>query len=107
VFGPVASGSTVSRLIDTLATAREKALTALCNARSVIRSRVWQLSADRAPDWERVRPSRDHRGPCGAWTTGLQRAACVVRACSHLAETPRRDLLCTTPAALAPRSLEA
>ncbi|CCK24561.1 ISMsm3, transposase [Streptomyces davaonensis JCM 4913] len=50
VFGPVASDPTVSRLIGTLATAGEKALTAIRNARSEIRGRVWELSADRAPD---------------------------------------------------------
>jgi hypothetical protein len=50
VFGPVASDPTVSRLIGTLATAGEKALTAIRNARSEIRDRVWELSADRDPD---------------------------------------------------------
>ncbi|MFE5407209.1 IS1380 family transposase, partial [Streptomyces sp. NPDC056580] len=50
VFGPVASGPTVSRLIDTLATTGGKALTALRAARTEVRSRVWRLAAGRAPD---------------------------------------------------------
>ncbi|WP_406724449.1 IS1380 family transposase [Streptomyces sp. GD-15H] len=50
VFGPVASDPTVSRLIDTLATAGEKALTAIRTARSEVRRRVWELAGSRAPD---------------------------------------------------------
>lgn len=50
VFGPVASDPTVSRLIDTLATASEKALTAIRAARAEARCRVWKLAAGRAPD---------------------------------------------------------
>lgn len=50
VFGPVASDPTVSRLIDTLAASGEKALTAIRTARSEVRSRVWTLARDRAPD---------------------------------------------------------
>ncbi|GGW25538.1 IS1380 family transposase [Streptomyces griseoloalbus] len=50
VFGPVASDPTVSRLIDTLATAGEKALTAIRTARSDVRRRVWELAGSRAPD---------------------------------------------------------
>ncbi|MFF0110681.1 IS1380 family transposase [Streptomyces hirsutus] len=50
VFGPVASDPTVSRLIDTLATAGEKALTAIRTARSGVRQRAWTLAGSRAPD---------------------------------------------------------
>jgi hypothetical protein len=50
VFGPVASDPTVSRLIDTLATAGGKALTAIRTARSQVRRRVWELAGSRAPD---------------------------------------------------------
>jgi hypothetical protein len=50
VFGPVASDPTVSRLIDTLATAGERALTAIRAARAEARGRVWKLAAGRAPD---------------------------------------------------------
>ncbi|WP_404816561.1 IS1380 family transposase [Streptomyces thermolineatus] len=50
VFGPVASDPTVSRLIDTLATAGEKALAALRRARAEVRHQVWKLAAGRAPD---------------------------------------------------------
>ena len=50
MFGPVASDPTVSRLIGTLATTGEKALTAIRSARSEVRGRVWELSAGRAPD---------------------------------------------------------
>jgi hypothetical protein len=52
VFGPVASDPTVSRLIDTLATDGGKALTVIRAARAEVRSRVWKLAADRAPDAE-------------------------------------------------------
>ena len=50
VFGPVASDPTVSRLIDTLATAGGKALTAIRAARAEVRNHVWKLAAGRAPD---------------------------------------------------------
>ncbi|MBP2056081.1 hypothetical protein J2Z21_009098 [Streptomyces griseochromogenes] len=50
VFGPVASGATVSRLVDTLAAADVKAITALCAARAKVRERVWQLAGPAAPD---------------------------------------------------------
>jgi hypothetical protein len=50
VFGPVASDPTVSRLVDTLAASGEKALVAIRKARSEVRSRVWALARDRAPD---------------------------------------------------------
>ncbi|CAM5303310.1 IS1380 family transposase [Streptomyces canarius] len=50
VFGPVASDPTVSRLIDTLATAGEKALTAIRTGRSGVRQRAWTLAGSRAPD---------------------------------------------------------
>lgn len=50
MFGPVASDPTVSRLIDTLASSGEKALTAIRAARSEVRAQVWALATDRAPD---------------------------------------------------------
>ncbi|MCX2924673.1 transposase [Streptomyces sp. NEAU-W12] len=50
VFGPVASGPTVSRLIDTLAAAGEKALRAVRAARAEVREHVWRLAGDRAAD---------------------------------------------------------
>ncbi|MFB7919166.1 IS1380 family transposase [Streptomyces sp. NPDC056061] len=50
VFGPVASDPTVSRMIDTLATAGGKALTAIRAARAEVRSRVWKVAAGQAPD---------------------------------------------------------
>ncbi|MFC8867937.1 IS1380 family transposase [Streptomyces sp. NPDC057148] len=50
VFGPVASDSTVSRLIDTLAAGGTRALTALRAARADVRERVWKLAGDAAPD---------------------------------------------------------
>ncbi|MFJ6216127.1 IS1380 family transposase [Streptomyces sp. NPDC092296] len=50
VFGPVASDPTVSRLIDTLAAASGKALTAIRAARAEVRGHVWELAAGRAPD---------------------------------------------------------
>lgn len=50
VFGPVASDPTVSRLIDTLAAAGPKALTAIRSARAAVRERVWKLAGDSSPD---------------------------------------------------------
>ncbi|MFE5011232.1 IS1380 family transposase [Streptomyces sp. NPDC056696] len=50
VFGPVASDPTVSRLIDTLATAGDKALAALRSARADVREYVWKLAGAAAPD---------------------------------------------------------
>ncbi|MEU0072543.1 IS1380 family transposase [Streptomyces sp. NPDC006332] len=50
VFGPVASDPTVSRLIDTLATSGEKALQVIHRARAEVRSRIWSLAGDNAPD---------------------------------------------------------
>ncbi|MCX4482354.1 IS1380 family transposase [Streptomyces anulatus] len=50
VFGPVASDPTVSRLIDTLAAAGNKALTAIRSARAEVREHVWTLAKDAAPD---------------------------------------------------------
>ncbi|MGW1245020.1 IS1380 family transposase [Streptomyces bobili] len=51
VFGAVASDPTVSRLIDTLAAAGPKALTAIRAARAEARRHVWRLVAGReAPD---------------------------------------------------------
>jgi hypothetical protein len=50
LFGPVASDPTVSRLIDTLASGGERALTALRKARAQVREDVWKLAGDAAPD---------------------------------------------------------
>ncbi len=50
VFGPVACDPTVSGLIDTLAVAGPKALTAIRTARSRVRERVWKLAGPAAPD---------------------------------------------------------
>lgn len=50
VFGPVASDPTVSRLIDTLAAAGPKALTAIRSARAETRERVWSLAGASSPD---------------------------------------------------------
>ena len=50
VFGPVASGPTVSRLVDTLAAAGPRALTAIRRARAEVRERVWKLAGTDAPD---------------------------------------------------------
>jgi hypothetical protein len=49
VFGPMASDPTVSRLIDALAAAGPKALTAIRWARAEVRSRVWELAGVRSP----------------------------------------------------------
>ncbi|WP_329611934.1 IS1380 family transposase [Streptomyces brevispora] len=49
VFGPVASDPTVSRLVDALAAAGPKALTAIRSARAEVRSRVWELAGMRSP----------------------------------------------------------
>ncbi|MBT2392065.1 IS1380 family transposase [Streptomyces sp. ISL-1] len=50
VFGPVASDPTVSRLIDTLAAAGPKTLTAIRAARAEVREHVWKLAGKAAPD---------------------------------------------------------
>jgi Transposase DDE domain group 1 len=50
VFGPVASDPTVSRLIDTLAAAGPKALSAIRAARAQARERVWTMARDAAPN---------------------------------------------------------
>jgi hypothetical protein len=50
VFGPVASDPTVSRLIDTLAAAGPKALSAIRAARAEARKRVWNVAKTAAPD---------------------------------------------------------
>ncbi|MFC9624129.1 transposase, partial [Streptomyces sp. NPDC056930] len=50
VFGPVASDPTVSRLIDALAAAGDKALTAIRSARAEVREYVWALAKDASPD---------------------------------------------------------
>ena len=49
VFGPVASDPTVSRLVDTLAAAGSRALTAIRAARAEVRDRIWQLAGPHAP----------------------------------------------------------
>ncbi|MFH9351982.1 IS1380 family transposase [Kitasatospora sp. NPDC017646] len=50
MFGLVASDPTVSRLVDTLATAGPRALAAVRRARSEVRERVWKLAGKDAPD---------------------------------------------------------
>jgi hypothetical protein len=50
VFGPVASDPTVSRLVEALATAGPRALTAIRRARAEVRERAWKLAAADAPD---------------------------------------------------------
>lgn len=50
VFGPVASDPTVSRLVDALAAAGPKALSAIRTARAEARERVWKLAGTAAPD---------------------------------------------------------
>ncbi|MET8404570.1 transposase [Streptomyces sp900116325] len=49
VFVPVASDPTVSRLIDALAAAGPKTLTAIRSARAETRSHVWELARANAP----------------------------------------------------------
>ncbi len=53
VFGPVASDSTVSRLIDRLAADAPAALAALASARATARARAWSLAGEHAPDHDR------------------------------------------------------
>jgi hypothetical protein len=50
VSGPVASGPTVSRLVNTPASSGKRALTAIRGARSQVREHVWALAGDAAPD---------------------------------------------------------
>lgn len=50
VFGPVASDPTVSRLIDTLASAGPKALAAIRSARAEVRDHLWKLAGPPAPN---------------------------------------------------------
>jgi len=50
LFGPVASDPTVSRLVDTLAGAGPRALTAIRRARAEVRERAWKLAGAAAPD---------------------------------------------------------
>jgi hypothetical protein len=50
VFGLVASDPTVSRLIDTLASAGPKALAAIRSARAEVRQHVWKLAGPSSPD---------------------------------------------------------
>ncbi|MCX4815592.1 IS1380 family transposase [Streptomyces sp. NBC_01239] len=50
VFGAVASDPTVSRLIDSLASAGPKALAAIRTARAQVREQVWKLAGAAAPD---------------------------------------------------------
>lgn len=49
LFGLVASDPTVSRLIDALAAAPEKALKAIRAARTTARDRAWALAGEAAP----------------------------------------------------------
>lgn len=49
VFGPVASGPTVSRLIGALAAAGPKALTAIRSTRAEVRSRARELAGANGP----------------------------------------------------------
>ncbi len=48
VFGPVAFDPTVSRIIDTLAAAGPKALSAIRGSRAEARERVWNVAKDAA-----------------------------------------------------------
>ncbi|MDO0932877.1 transposase [Streptomyces sp. DG2A-72] len=50
VFGPVASDPTESRLVDVLAAAGQRPLSAIRAARAEVRERVWQLAGEAAPD---------------------------------------------------------
>ncbi|MGW7410259.1 IS1380 family transposase [Streptomyces sp. NPDC054833] len=50
LFGPVASDPTVSRLVDTLAGAGSRTLTAIRRARAEVRERAWKLAQADAPD---------------------------------------------------------
>jgi hypothetical protein len=50
LFEPVASDPTVSRLVDTLARAGPRALTAIRRARAEVREYVWRLAGTDAPD---------------------------------------------------------
>lgn len=52
VFGPVASDLTVSRLVDALAAAGPKALSAIRTARAGVREHVWKPAGTAAPDTE-------------------------------------------------------
>lgn len=52
VFGPVASDPTVSRLVDSLAAAGPKALSAIRAARAEAREHVWNVAKNAAPDAE-------------------------------------------------------
>lgn len=64
VFGPAASDPTVSRLIDALAAAGPKALTAIRTARAEVLTRVWELAGADAPARRRQR-DRGHRRGAG------------------------------------------
>ena len=50
VFGPVASGPTVSRCIDTLAADAPGALAAIATARAAARAAAWAAAGEHAPD---------------------------------------------------------
>lgn len=50
LFGPVASDPTVSRLVDALAAAGPRALTAIRQGRSEVRQRVWKLAGGAVPN---------------------------------------------------------
>jgi hypothetical protein len=49
VFGPVASDPTISRLVDALAASGPRALAAIRDARSEVRTRVWELAGADSP----------------------------------------------------------
>ena len=51
VFGRVASGPTVSRLIDSLASTPAASLAAINQARATVRERVWKMAGPDAPDF--------------------------------------------------------
>jgi hypothetical protein len=50
VLGPVASDPTVSRLIDTLASGGDRALTTIRTARAGVREHIWTSAGQAAPD---------------------------------------------------------
>ncbi|MDF2434621.1 MAG: hypothetical protein JWP44_4252 [Mucilaginibacter sp.] len=50
LFGPVASDPTISRLVEILAAAGPRTLTAIRRARAEVRERVWTLAGTDAPD---------------------------------------------------------
>ncbi len=79
VFGPVASDPTVSRLIDVLAAAGPRALTAIRWARAEVCSRVWGLGTGQGERSGRRRSNRQSRPHPGAAT--LKKLSVVVDRC--------------------------